>query len=101
MKEKGIAYKKPEHYHDIHLPKNTAAGLVNGALAFFFGFTMTWHIWWLAILSALGIVCTLIARAADDDTEYTVPAAEVERIEARRYRQLATAAMNFNTGVNG
>jgi cytochrome o ubiquinol oxidase subunit 1 len=98
MKEKGIACKKPDRYHDIHLPKNTAAGLVNGVLAFMFGFGMVWHIWWLSILCALGVLLTVIVRAADDDTDYTVSAAEVERIEDRRYRQLASAAMNRPSG---
>ena len=98
MKEKGIAYRQPDRYHDIHMPKNTAKGLINGALVFVFGFAMVWYIWWLAILSALGIIFTLILRASDDDTDYIVPAIEVERIENRRYRQLTTAADNRPAG---
>ena len=98
MKEKDIAYQQPDQYHDIHMPKNTAKGLINGALTFVFGFAMVWHIWWLAILSALGIIFTLIVRASDDDTNYIVPADEVERIENRRYRQLTTAANNRPSG---
>ena len=92
MKEKGIAYKRPEHYHDIEMPKNTAKGLLIGVSTFLFGFSMIWYIWWLAILSFLGIVFMVIARACDDDTEYVIPAAEVERIENERYAQLALAA---------
>ncbi|MGA9479929.1 MAG: cytochrome o ubiquinol oxidase subunit I [Desulfobacterales bacterium] len=98
MKEKDIAYQQPDQYLDIHMPKNTAKGLINGALTFVFGFAMVWHIWWLAILSALGIIFTLIVRASDDDTNYIVPADEVERIENRRYRQLTTAANNRPSG---
>ena len=98
MKEKDIAYKPPDRYHDILMPKNTAKGLINGALTFVFGFAMVWYIWWLAILSALGIIFTLIVRASDDDTEYIVPTDEVERIENRRYRQLTTAADNHPSG---
>jgi cytochrome o ubiquinol oxidase subunit 1 len=98
MKEKGIAYQKPTRYHDILMPKNTAKGLIIGALAFVFGFAMVWYIWWLAVLSALGMLVTVILRAADDDTDYTVPAAAVERIEDRRYEQLASVAMNRPLG---
>jgi cytochrome o ubiquinol oxidase subunit 1 len=98
MKEKDIAYQQPDQYHDIHMPKNTAKGLINGVLTFVFGFAMVWHIWWLAILSALGIIFTLIVRASNDDTNYIVPADEVERIENRRYRQLTTAANNRPSG---
>ncbi len=92
MKEKGIAYRKPDRYHDIHMPKNTAAGFINGILSFIFGFAMVWHIWWLAILSAIGMLVAVIVRSTDDDTEYTVPAAEVERIENLHFQQLATVA---------
>jgi cytochrome o ubiquinol oxidase subunit I len=92
MKEKGIAYGKPDRYHDIRMPKNTGAGFVNGISAFLFGFAMVWHIWWLAVLCALGVLLLVIARASNDDTEYTIPAAEVEHIENLRYRQLASAA---------
>ena len=98
MKEKGIAYRQPDRYHDIHMPKNTAKGLINGALVFVFGFAMVWYVWWLAILSVLGIIFTLIVRASDDDTDYIVPADEVERIENRRFRQLTTTAADLPVG---
>jgi cytochrome o ubiquinol oxidase subunit 1 len=91
MKERGIAYQRPERYGPIHMPKNTAVGLINGILAFIFGFAMIWYIWWLAIACALGMLAALIFRATDDDTEYTVPEAEVARIENLRYQQLAGA----------
>jgi cytochrome o ubiquinol oxidase subunit 1 len=102
MKEKGIAYQKPDRYHDIHMPKNTGDGFINGILVFLFGFAMVWYIWWLAVLCALGMLFLLIVRASDDDTEYTIPAAEVEEIENLRYRQLASAAeMNRLAGGRG
>jgi cytochrome o ubiquinol oxidase subunit 1 len=63
---------------------------------------MVWYIWWLAVLCALGMLFLLIVRASDDDTEYTIPAAEVEEIENLRYRQLASAAeMNRLAGGRG
>ena len=98
MKEKGTAYTQPDEYHDIHMPKNTGKGLVMGALTFLFGFAMVWYIWWLAVLTALGLLFTLIYRASDDDTDYIIPAAEVERIENQRYRQMASAAASHQEG---
>jgi cytochrome o ubiquinol oxidase subunit I len=92
MKEKGTAFKKPGQFHDIQMPKNTAYGFIIGVLAFVFGFAMIWYIWWMAILGALGILFTVIARSADDDTHYIVPASEVQRVENLRYRQLTSAA---------
>jgi cytochrome o ubiquinol oxidase subunit 1 len=91
MKEKGVAYLRPDHYNDIEMPKNAPHGLIIGALAFLCGFALIWCIWWLAIVAALGIIFTVIARSMDDDIHYLIPAAEVERIENERYQQLAAA----------
>jgi cytochrome o ubiquinol oxidase subunit 1 len=75
---------KPPHkaYTPIHLPKNSPAGLIIGGLAFLVGFGLIWHIWWLAGAAFIGIVLTLIIRLSNDDTEYTIPVAEIEKIEA-------------------
>jgi cytochrome o ubiquinol oxidase subunit 1 len=89
LKEKGTLHKPPEHYHDILMPKNTARGFIIGGLAFLFGFSVTWWMWWLALLSLFGIVFTVILRGSDDDWEHVISAAEVERIEKERYQQLA------------
>ena len=91
MKERGTAFRKPDHYEDIHMPRNTSLGVINGILSFVFGFAMIWHIWWLVIASGLGIVVLLVARAANDDIHYTIPAAEVEATENERFRLLAMA----------
>ncbi len=91
MKEKSIAYTRPKHYEDIHMPKNSACGLISGILAFVFGFAMIWHIWWLAIASALGILITIIARATDDESHYTITAAEVEAMENKHIHDMLAA----------
>jgi cytochrome o ubiquinol oxidase subunit I len=96
MKEKGTAHQKPDRYHDIHLPKNTGLGFIHGIMVFLFGFAMIWYIWWLAIACALGIVIGIVVRAADDDTEYRMPAAVVERIENRRFQQMATGTPGYS-----
>jgi cytochrome o ubiquinol oxidase subunit 1 len=98
MKEKGIAYTPPDRYHDIYMPKNTAKGLFIGASAAMFGFAMVWHIWWLAILGALGTLFSVILRASDDDTDYIFPAAEIEQIEKQRYRRLTATTPDRPAG---
>ena len=98
LKEKGVAYRRPDHYNDIEMPKNAPHGLIIGALAFVFGFAMIWYIWWLAILAALGMLVTVIARSFDDDIHYLIPAAEVERIENERFSQLAAVAKRRPAG---
>ena len=92
MKEKGIACRQADVYQDIHMPRNTAAGLILGALAFVFGFAMIWHIWWLAISTALAMLVTVITRAWDDNIHYTVSADEIRETENLHHLQLIKAS---------
>lgn len=91
MKRSGEAYKRPEAYQDIEMPKNCAHGFLLGILAFLFGFAMIWHIWWLAGAGFLGLLLVVVARSMDDDTTEIIPAAEVARIEDLRFAQMAAA----------
>lgn len=68
-------------YEDIAMPPNTALGVIIGALSLVFGFSMTWHIFWLAAICFLGIVATVIYRLSTPDIHEIIPAGEVERIE--------------------
>ncbi|MBL6650808.1 MAG: cytochrome o ubiquinol oxidase subunit I, partial [Reyranella sp.] len=88
MKERGVTYAPPAGYEDIEIPKNSPAGVIMGGLAFVFGFAMVWWIWWLAIASALAMWATMIWRSSDDETDFILAAAEVERIEVTRLRSL-------------
>ncbi len=84
------AGKSPaKHYEDITLPKNSGAGMAIAGFAFLFGFGMIWHIYWLVALATLGIIVSIIMRSMNEDTEYVITAAEVEKLEhqtARRRR---------------
>ena len=88
MKERGVAYERPRVYEDIEIPKNSAVGVVLGGLAFVLGFGMVWQIWWLVIVCGLAMWATLAFRASDDESDFVLSAAEVERIEVARYRAL-------------
>eukprot|EP01034_Spumella_vulgaris_P040954 gene40954-50670_t len=87
-KEDGTAYQRPKHYEPIHMPNNTATGVVMGALLTVFGFAMIWHIWWLAIVSLVGTIGYFIVHAARDDQGYMVPVETIERIEAEQHARL-------------
>jgi len=93
MKQDGSAHQRPAKYEDIHMPRNSGAGVILGVAALILGFSMVWHIWWMAALGFLGLVVTVIARSFEEDTEYTIPAEEVERIENElaAKRQLQTS----------
>jgi cytochrome o ubiquinol oxidase subunit 1 len=91
-KERGRAYVQPASYEDIHMPRNTPAGLVVSAFGFLLCFALVWHMWLVAAAGLVGAIATFIVRAYNRDVDYYVPAAEVARIENLRYAQLAKAA---------
>ncbi len=68
-------------YQNIHVPKNTGAGIYISIFAFLLGFGFVWEIIWLPIVSIVGIIACLITRAFNDDSEYTIPADVVEKME--------------------
>jgi cytochrome o ubiquinol oxidase subunit 1 len=76
--------QKAQDYDDIEMPKNTPIGLFVASFAFLFGFGTIWHIWWLLPIGLIGVITCVLARTNDDETEYTVPVREIQRIEAAR-----------------
>ncbi|WP_115718689.1 cytochrome o ubiquinol oxidase subunit I [Gallaecimonas mangrovi] len=91
MKENGTAHQKPAAYEPIHMPKNTASGVVIGAFATVCGFALIWYIWWLVIASFVGMIATVIVRSFIKDVDYYVQVDEVERIEGEHHEKLAAA----------
>ncbi|MEM5317703.1 cytochrome o ubiquinol oxidase subunit I [Paraburkholderia sp. JHI869] len=87
-KEAGRAYVQPRKYEDIHMPRNTGAGFIIAAFSLLFGFAIVWHMWLFAAVGLIGMIATFIARTYNQDVDYWVPAAEVERIENARFKQL-------------
>ena len=84
MKQKGL----PEPaYEDIRIPKNTATGIYIAAFAFLVGFAFVWEIVWLAVVSLIGILVVFIARTFNEETEYTITAAEVQKLEEERIKK--------------
>ncbi|MBP2857686.1 cytochrome o ubiquinol oxidase subunit I [Dickeya oryzae] len=93
MKEKGEAYRKPAQYEEIHMPRNTGAGVVISAFSLVFGFAMIWYIWWLAIIGFVGMIVTWIAHSFNQDVDYYVPVNEVEHIENQNFDKLSKAGV--------
>jgi cytochrome o ubiquinol oxidase subunit I len=69
-------------YEEIHMPKNSPYGVFVGALSFLCSFALIWYIWWLAIVSFIGIIVCLILRVSETHTEFTLTAEEVAIVEA-------------------
>ncbi len=68
-------------YRDIEMPRNSPTGFICAFFATLMGFALIWHIWWLVALAALGAYATFVVFAWRDRSEYTIPAAEVARID--------------------
>ncbi|HSX05834.1 MAG TPA: cytochrome o ubiquinol oxidase subunit I [Candidatus Saccharimonadales bacterium] len=88
---KQLGAKRQKHYEDIVLPKNTGAGVWIAGFAFCVGFGMVWHLYWLALIGLLGIVTSIVVRACNEEPEYVMTAAEVEKHENSLARRRQTA----------
>ncbi|MFT8657299.1 MAG: cytochrome o ubiquinol oxidase subunit I [Acetobacter papayae] len=92
-KENGIDTRQAgAQYEAIHMPKNTVAGIAAGLFALIFGFAAVWYIWWLAVVGLVGVIATVIARSANKDVDFYIPAEEVARIENEHTRKLMAQA---------
>lgn len=81
MKKRGD--QKPTHFHDIHLPSNTAMGIYISIFGFIMSFAIVWHIYWLAALGLIGVIACIIIVSFDEHMEYMLPAEKVEEIERK------------------
>lgn len=88
-KEAGTAYRPPEKFLDIEMPKNSAMGVIICVFGFLAGFGLVWYIWWLVVAAALAIIAAMIGRGFVRDTEKIIPAHEVERCHLRWLATLA------------
>ena len=83
MKKRG--YVRPlSGFRSIHMPKNTGAGAILGAISIVFSFAMVWYIWWLAAASFVAMIVVAIAHTFNYDRDFHIPAAEVVTAEDRR-----------------
>ena len=88
MKKRG--YDRPlQGFRPIHMPKNTAAGMVLAGLSTVLGFALIWYIWWLAALSFVGLIAAAIIHTFNYNRDYYIPAEDVVRLESQRTAQLA------------
>jgi cytochrome o ubiquinol oxidase subunit 1 len=82
-----------DDYSPIHMPKNTATGIYISAFALVFGFAMIWYIWWLAIISLLGVFTTVIIHSFNEDRDYYVTVEEIKAIEDANKDKLRKAKL--------
>ena len=84
-------YRRAEQgFKAIHMPKNTAAGIILAGISTVLGFALVWHMWLLAGVSFAALLAVAIGHTFNYDRDYHIPAEEVERVEAERTRMLAS-----------
>ncbi len=71
-------------YKPVHMPCNSATGVVTAFFATLIGFALIWHIWWMAILGFVGAYATFVVFAWRDQEEYEVPIEELRAAESAR-----------------
>jgi cytochrome o ubiquinol oxidase subunit 1 len=88
MKKHG--YQRPlAGFKAIHMPLNTASGVVISMLSLVWGFALIWHMWPLAIASFAAIVVASIAHTFNYKRDYHIPADEVTSTEHAHTQLLA------------
>jgi cytochrome o ubiquinol oxidase subunit 1 len=83
MKQQGYQRALTD-FAPVHMPKNTAAGVVLAGLSFVCGFGLIWHIGWLAAASFVALVGAEILHSFNYNRDYHIPADEVTRVEIGR-----------------
>ncbi|HET6396080.1 MAG TPA: cytochrome o ubiquinol oxidase subunit I [Pseudoxanthomonas sp.] len=87
MKQRG--HQRPlSGFLPIHMPKNTAAGVVIAGLSTLCAFAMVWHMWWLAIGALAATVVAAIVHSFNYKRDYHIPAETVAATEEARTRLL-------------
>ncbi|MDV2987427.1 UNVERIFIED_CONTAM: cytochrome o ubiquinol oxidase subunit I [Methylobacteriaceae bacterium AG10] len=88
MKSRG--FQRPvQGYKPIHMPANTATGVILGAISIAFSFGMIWYIWWLAALSLAAALVVAIGHTFNYNRDFYIPAETVSRTEQQRTEALA------------
>jgi cytochrome o ubiquinol oxidase subunit 1 len=88
MKARG--YRRPlDGFKAIHMPKNTATGIIVSVLLFVFAFAVIWFMWLVAAVSFALLVAVSIGHTFNYNRSFHIPADVVARTESERTRLLA------------
>jgi len=91
MKARG--YRRPvDGFRPIHMPKNTAAGVILAGLSAAAGFGLIWHMWWLAGLGIVAVIAVAIGHSFNRSRDHHIPVEAVVRTEAARTEHLRIVA---------
>lgn len=69
----------------IHMPNNTSIGIFIGIFSTVFGFSMIWHIWWLACIALVGIFLCILKKSFFIDSGYIISKKMIKKMEKRYF----------------
>ncbi|MFQ3200176.1 MAG: cytochrome o ubiquinol oxidase subunit 1 [Zhongshania sp.] len=81
MKANGFV-RPTDGFVQIHMPKNTPAGIIIAGISGVIGFTLIWHMWLLASIAFVALMATIIVHTFNYKRDYYIPVEEVEKAEA-------------------
>ncbi len=83
MKRRG--HVRPESgFLPIHMPRNTAAGVVLAGLSALLGFALVWHMWPFVALLLVALVAATIVHTFNYQRDFHIPADDVRHTEEAR-----------------
>ncbi len=85
MKETGHTKPDPKEFTDVLMPKSTPMGFIIAVFGFLFAFGIVWYMWWLAIIGIIGVIASAIAHLSEEECEYVITKAEIEKMEGSTY----------------
>lgn len=75
-------------YQQIHMPKNTPAGVLIAIFAGVMGFSLVWHMLIPGMIGFAGVIAVMIARTFSTDIDYYVSAETVKTTELAHLREM-------------
>jgi cytochrome o ubiquinol oxidase subunit I len=84
MKRRGVKPPAQPAYETIEMPRNTPIGFIIAFFAFFVGFSLIWHIWWLVLVGLLAVAVTIMVFGWSEQREREISANEMARMERAR-----------------
>ena len=71
---KAHGYQAPTSgFQPIHMPRNSGMGVIIAGIAAAMGFALVWHIWWLAIVSFIGVIAAAVLHTFNYDRDHHIP----------------------------
>jgi cytochrome o ubiquinol oxidase subunit 1 len=68
-------------YEAIEVPRNSPAGFITAFFAVVMGFSLIWHIWWLAILGFLAAAIVVLTAGWSTERDDEISATAIARME--------------------